>query len=152
MLVGFVKQSQVSFLNNVSISELHEDYMCKMNVIFGGLFKMPIDRHKLIEDFKLAEEIAVNWLKDKGYRILYWHERRASNKPYDILAEKGNLRWIIDVKSGKDPSINLENFAKLLEIKNIEIPEENRTFTPNRIGYIFIVDGEPFLLEYNRYK
>ena len=82
---------------------------------------MLIDRNKMIKDFKQAEEIAVNWLRDKGYKILYWHKGRASNKPYDILAEKGKLRWIIEVKSGKNPSISLDNFDKLLELSLIHI-------------------------------
>jgi predicted RecB family endonuclease len=49
---------------------------------------------------KEAEKIAVEWLKKRGFTIHYWHKGKASNKPYDIIAEKGRERWAIDVKMG----------------------------------------------------
>jgi Holliday junction resolvase-like predicted endonuclease len=110
-----------------------------------------VDSKKLIRDFKAAEKIAEDWLKSKGFDVLYCHEGKASNLPYDILAQKGSEKWVIDVKTGKNPSINLESFRKLLE-KKIRNPKTKEFFKHNRIGYIFVIDEKPFLLGYNKYE
>ena len=99
-----------------------------------------------------AELIAEEWLKRRRFCILYSPKGKPSNKPYDIIAERGSEKWVIDVKTGQNPSISLRNFKRLLEIKDIKIPGRNETITPNRVGYIFVVDDEPFLLEYNKRK
>ena len=107
--------------------------------------KNRVDRQKLIKDFKRAESLVKKWLKNRGYHIAYSHEGKPSNKPYDIIAKnriKGiNRIWAIDVKSGKNPSVKLESFKKLLEDKRF-----------NMIGYAFVIKGKPYLLQYSKWS
>jgi len=82
---------------------------------------------------KRAEELAVEWLEGRGYKDIKWHENKASNEYFDILASKDNEQWIIEVKSGKEPSIKIENIVKMIDrpktnkIGLIFIPNENET-------------------------
>ncbi len=103
-----------------------------------------------------AEKIAVEWLKKRGFIIHYWHKGRASNKPYDILAEKGRERWAIDVKTGEKTGINLKRFRELLEKKELEYMDEEtkekHKFRHNIIGYAIIIGKDVFLFGYNKYK
>lgn len=88
-----------------------------------------------------AEELAKEWLeKIKKFKIEYWHEKKRSNKPYDIIAEKDGKKWAIEVKSGISPPIKLKNFKHLLNKKNIDM-----------IGLILIIEGYPHLLHYNKH-
>ena len=107
--------------------------------------KKEFNWQKFIKQFKGAEKLAVKWLRKKGFRIDYSHKGKSSNEPYDIIARKRvngiNRIWAIDVKSGKNPSVKLKNFKKLLE---------DRRF--NMIGYVFIIRGKPFLLEYSKWS
>ena len=49
---------------------------------------------------KQGEKIVTDWLRARGYKIIYEHAGKASNKPYDIKAYKGREKWIIEVKNG----------------------------------------------------
>ena len=105
---------------------------------------------------KEAEKIAVEWLKKRGFTIHYWHKGKASNKPYDILAEKGRERWAIDVKTGEKTGISLKRFRELLEKKEVEYTDEEtkekHKFRHNIIGYAIIIGEDTFLFGYNKYK
>jgi hypothetical protein len=88
----------------------------------------------------LNEEIVVEHLKEKGFKIDEWHELKRSSKPYDILATKNKKKWVIEVKGGKNPPIKLENFRKILSMKNIDV-----------VGLALVIKGHPFLLSFNKH-
>jgi len=104
---------------------------------------------------KKAERKAKRWLESNGFTVAYWHKGKASNKPYDIICYKGRDGYVIDVKTGKNPSVSLYNFNTLLNksIEEIRSDTHNKHLKPiNRIGYIFVINNECYLLEYNRQK
>lgn len=91
---------------------------------------------------KKAEARAVAWLRDeRKFKITGWHENKASNKYYDVKASKDNQKWIMEVKSGKKPSIKIENILKMIATKEI-----------NKLGLIFIpnLTDIPILFELNK--
>jgi len=71
-------------------------------------------REALADKGTKAEELVKNWLEKRNYRIDYWHKNKKSNKPYDIKASKGKEHWVIDVKTGLKPSVNISNIEKNL--------------------------------------
>jgi hypothetical protein len=90
------------------------------------------------QDIKDEERVKI-WLEKKGFKIEDWHNLKRSNKPYDIIAQKGNKRWVIEVKGGKTPPIKLANFKKMLTMKNI-----------NMVGLALVIERHPYLLSFNR--
>lgn len=115
--------------------------------------KGKVDR-KMMGKFKKSEKIAKEWMEARGFKIEYWHEGKASNKPYDILAVKGKEKWAIDVKSGKKTGINIKKFRELLDKKEIEYSnkETKRKFRHNVIGYAIVIGKDVFLFGYNKYR
>jgi Holliday junction resolvase-like predicted endonuclease len=59
-----------------------------------------------------AEKLVVRWLKKQGYTILDSHKGKLRPKPYDIKAAIGGEKWIIDVKTGKKPGVNIDSIKK----------------------------------------
>ena len=87
-----------------------------------------------------AEGLVKRWLEQKkAFKVLYWHQGKRSNKPYDMLALKNKRRWAIEVKTGAAPPIKLGNFQKLLEMRKIDM-----------IGLVLVVNDYPYLLSYNK--
>ena len=86
-----------------------------------------------------AEELVKMWLEKKGYKIDYWHQNRKSNKPYDIKASKGKERWVIDVKTGSKPSVNISNIEKNMREKGY-----------NKIGLALVRDKVVYLFEFRK--
>ena len=84
------------------------------------------------------------WLERKGYNIDYWHGNKKSNLPYDILASKGEERWVIDVKTGDKPGVNISNIAKILKSAKLK--------GYNKIGLALVVEKKPwpYLFEYRK--
>src|SRR3989338_11658516 len=85
-----------------------------------------------------AEIRATNWLKKHGFKV-----DENFTKPhaghYDIKARKGKERWIIEVKTGENPSINIENFLKMLDEKGFR-----------KIGLAIVAKNDVHLLEYKK--
>jgi len=80
-----------------------------------------------------GEKRAVDWLKDNGFKDI------KKNKPtgcWDIAARKGKEKWIIEVKSGEHPSIDLANFEKMVDQLG------------NNIGLALVTEEYVHLLEY----
>jgi hypothetical protein len=93
-------------------------------------------RQRGIED----EKRVIRYLRKKRFKIEHPKDQvKPSNKPYDILAKKNKTRWAIEVKGGGSPPIKLENFKKMLSIKNIDM-----------IGLALVIDEHPFLLSFNK--
>ena len=99
---------------------------------------------------KKAEIDAEKWLSKRGYSILYSHKGKASNLPYDIVVKKGKTTIVFDVKSGKRPSISLDNFIKLLTLKPKDIKSKKKINPINEVGYIFVVGKYFYLLTFNK--
>lgn len=86
-----------------------------------------------------AESYCVKWLEKRGFHIVEWHEGKKSNLHYDIKATKGNERWVIDVKTGKEPATKIPNFEKMLK-------EEGY----NRVGLALVSGKHVYLLQYRK--
>ena len=104
-----------------------------------------------------AEEYAIRWLRKNEYRILYPNQVKPSNKPYDIVCCKKGTCYAIDVKTGLNARISLRSFIKLLNRSIKDFRSEVKKMTGNdipadikKIGYLFVVEGECFLLEFGR--
>lgn len=86
-----------------------------------------------------AEKTAENWLEKRRFTIDYSHEGKKSAKPYDIKASRGKDRWVIDVKTGEEPSIRIVNFEKMLQEKGY-----------NKVGLALVRGRRVYLLEYKK--
>ena len=84
---------------------------------------------------KGGERKAKEWLEDHGFEIEEWFSHAHAGH-YDIKASKGKKRWIIEVKTGDNPSINIPNFIKMLEEKGFD-----------RIGLALVANDDVHLLE-----
>lgn len=84
--------------------------------------KKPTAKQKEVYEGKPlgAEKLVVRWLKSQGYTILDSHRGKLSPKPYDIMAAKAGERWIIDVKTGKKPGVNIDSIEKMLRVRGFK--------------------------------
>jgi 5'-3' exonuclease len=89
---------------------------------------------------KGGERKAKEWLEDHGFEIEEWFSHAHAGH-YDIKASKGKKRWIIEVKTGDNPSINIPNFLKMLEEKGFD-----------RIGLALVANDDVHLLEIRKQK
>ncbi len=58
-----------------------------------------------------AEDLAIFWLRLKGYNILARNHRSGAGE-IDIIARKGRIVAFIEVKARRDPAIALEAIAR----------------------------------------
>lgn len=89
-----------------------------------------------------AEIEVEKWLRKRHFINVEGHEGRKSALPYDITAEKGKDRWVIDVKTGEKPGIRISNFEKMLQMKGF-----------NKVGFALVPETKPkrvYLLEYRK--
>ena len=89
---------------------------------------------------KRGEKKAKEWLEERGFIIEKWFPRAHAGY-YDIKAIKGREKWIIEVKTGKNPSINIDNFLKMVNEKGY-----------NRIGLAIVTDDDVHLLQIKKTK
>ena len=86
-----------------------------------------------------GEKEAEEWLKNHGFVDV-----RRNPKPtgcWDIKAKKGKYNWIIEVKTGEKPQINMSNFEKMTKMKG---------FT--KIGLALVTENYVHLLEYPKMR
>ena len=83
----------------------------------------------------LGERVAKEWLEERGFTIEEWFSK-AHTGFYDIKASKGKEKWIIEVKTGLNPKLNVNNLLKMTDEKNI-----------NKIGLAIVAKEEVILLE-----
>lgn len=69
---------------------------------------------------KRGEKRAKEWLEDKGFAVDEWFPRAHAGY-YDIKAKRGKEKWIIEVKTGANPSLNVANFLKMTNEKGFNI-------------------------------
>ena len=101
---------------------------------------------------KLGEEIAVNYLSDKGYEILErnWRNR---HKEIDIIARDGKFLVIVEVKARKSDEYGNPDIAVTRQKQRLLISAanaylfRNRLDTETRFDIISIVfkDGKPVI-------
>lgn len=89
---------------------------------------------------KRGERKAKEWLEEGGFTIEEWFPRAHAGH-YDIKARKGKEKWIIEVKTGSKPSINVANFLKMTNENGV-----------NRIGLAIVTKGDVHLLEIKKTK
>jgi len=86
-----------------------------------------------------AEKTVERWLGKHGF----CHVERNS-KPtgcWDVKARKGKYNWVIEVKTGNDPNINLANFEKMTNMKGY-----------TKIGLALVTKDYVHLLEYPKMR
>ena len=84
---------------------------------------------------KLGERTAKEWLANRGFKIEELSPKAHAGF-YDIKASKGKEKWIIEVKTGLTPKLNINNLLKMTAEKNI-----------NKIGLAIVASDEVILLE-----
>ena len=89
---------------------------------------------------KRGEKKAKEWLEERGFTIEEWFPRAHAGY-YDIKARRGRERWIIEVKTGENPSINVTNFLKMINEKGY-----------NRIGLAIVTKDDVHLLQIKKTK
>ena len=82
---------------------------------------------------------AEKWLEKHGFRIIESHKGKRSASHYDIKAEKGKDRWVIEVKTGEKPQIKIANLKKMLQEKGY-----------NKLGLALVTKDDVYLLEYKK--
>jgi hypothetical protein len=90
----------------------------------------------------LAEMQVEKWLIKRRFTNVKGHEGKKSALPYDITAQKGKEKWVIDVKTGDKPGIRISNFEKMLQMKGF-----------NKVGFALVPESRPYriyLLEYKK--
>ena len=83
---------------------------------------------------KLGEQTVKEWLEKRGFKIEEWFSKAHAGF-YDIKASKGKEKWIIELKTGLTPKLNVNNLLKMTGEKNI-----------NRIGLAIVTSGDVILL------
>ncbi|AEX84536.1 hypothetical protein XO10_00390 [Marinitoga sp. 1135] len=94
---------------------------------------------------KIYEDIAVKFLKKKGFKIL---KRNFTTRigEIDIIAKDGNTLVFVEVKGGKDyygnPAyrVNISKINKIIRVANIYINKFKPNFEETRIDVIGIND------------
>lgn len=98
--------------------------------------RMMTDKQRCVSIIgKRGEKKAKEWLEERGFRIEEWFPKAHAGY-YDIKAQKGKEKWIIEVKTGENPSINIDNFLRMLEEKGY-----------NRIGLALVIKDDVHLLQ-----
>ncbi|MEM3641227.1 MAG: hypothetical protein QXH37_04840 [Candidatus Bathyarchaeia archaeon] len=88
-----------------------------------------------------AEKIAKKWLEKRGFNVIEAFSRPHSGH-YDIKASKDGEKWIIEVKTGKKPPLNIANFLKMINEKGF-----------HKIGLALVVSKDKvYLLEIKKTK
>lgn len=94
------------------------------------------DRQKHVSSLgKKGEKKAKKWLEKRGFEIIEWFPHAHAGY-YDIKARKGKEKWILEVKTGENPSINVPNFLRMINEKGF-----------NRIGLAIVSSDDVHLLE-----
>jgi len=85
-----------------------------------------------------AERKVARWLAKHGFKDI-----KSFDKPhagyFDVKARKGREKWIIEVKTGEKPQININNFVKMLKTRGYK-----------KIGLAIVTKKDVHLLEYNK--
>jgi Holliday junction resolvase-like predicted endonuclease len=89
---------------------------------------------------KRGEKKAKEWLEERGFTVEEWFPRAHAGH-YDIKARKGREKWIIEVKTGENPSINVDNFLRMIDEKGY-----------NRIGLAIVTEDDVHLLQIKKTK
>ncbi|ABS61352.1 protein of unknown function UPF0102 [Fervidobacterium nodosum Rt17-B1] len=100
------------------------------------------------KEWQIAEELAVKYLKEKGYKIL----EKNFKTPYgeiDIIANKKDIIIFVEVKSGKgiriQPSERVDDKKYLKIVKSAEFYLEfylkNKNYKISQIDVIEIING-----------
>ena len=89
---------------------------------------------------KRGEKKAKKWLEERGFTIEQWYPQAHAGY-YDIKARKGREKWIIEVKTGENPSINVDNFLRMIGEKGY-----------NRIGLAIVTEDDVHLLQIKKTK
>jgi hypothetical protein len=80
------------------------------------------------------EEQGKKWLRKRRFKIV-WGSRKPHNDPYDVEAIKDGMKWIIEIKGGVEPSVNVANLERMYEQRDA-----------NMLGLLFVRKREPFYL------
>lgn len=103
--------------------------------------KSPTEEQRKVPALGKAGEMKVkDWLIERGFTVDEWFSKAHAGH-YDIKARKGKEKWIIEVKTGKSPSINVPNLIKMIDEKGFD-----------KIGLAIATQDNVFLLEIKKAK
>ena len=97
--------------------------------------KLTDKQRKVFDEGYKAEEKVVYWLKEHGFHDVEKNPKRTGC--WDVKARKGKDKWIIEVKTGENPPIDMVNFEKMIRM---------RGFT--KMGLALVTKDSVHLLEY----
>ena len=72
------------------------------------------------------EDSAKKWLEGRKFSVDESFSK-PHNDYFDILAHRGRVKWIIEVKGGEKPKVAINNLAKMVDTPNI-----------NKVGLLFM--------------
>lgn len=101
--------------------------------------KMTERQLRVCAEGKEGETKAEDWLRKHGFEILKSFAGKSHAGHFDIKAKKGKLQWIIEVKTGEHPKIDIRNFEKMVEEKGY-----------SKIGLALVTGKQVYLLEYKK--
>ena len=81
-----------------------------------------------------------DWLIERGFTDVEWFSQAHAGY-YDIKARKGQEKLIIEVKTGKNPKLNVSNLLKMMHEKGFD-----------KIGLAIATQDDVFLLEVKKAK
>lgn len=94
---------------------------------------------RVCEEGKKGEAKAEQWLKQHGFKILESFTGKSHAGYFDIKAKKGKAQWIIEVKTGESPQIDIRNFEKMIKERGFD-----------KIGLALVTKEQVHLLEYKK--
>ena len=98
------------------------------------------------------EKRAAKWLERHHWTDV-WHHKRRQKGHYDIIGRRNGKGWLIDVKSGEEPAVNIENLMKMLGTKSIQYPGTGCVQRIHMTALIFVPKGRkatPLLFKLSR--
>jgi hypothetical protein len=139
LFFNFVKVSY----SRVRASYIHGIYIqiTRIDLRDLPLAKMTKKQLAVCEIGKEGEKKAKRWLEKNGYKITDHHHGKSIAGCFDITATKNKKKWIIEVKNGENPTINIANFEKMVNQKGYD-----------RIGLALVGKDDVYLLEFNRWS
>ena len=101
--------------------------------------KMTERQLKVCEEGKKGEATAEQWLTEHGFKILKSFSGKSHAGYFDIKCKRGKSRWIIEVKTGERPQIDIGNFEKMTKERGFD-----------KIGLALVTKEQVHLLEYKK--
>ena len=81
--------------------------------------KLTKKMRQIIPRARRSEKQVVEWLQTHGFRDVEKNPKPTGH--WDVKGRKGKEIWIIEVKSGEKPKIDMANFEKMIEDETADV-------------------------------